>query len=161
MVVISDTSVLSALAEIEAEGILPKLAGEIVVTEAVYEECLAAGAPAALKTMMANASWLIRVANPATNLPETASLDPGEASAISYAWLQRDQMLLLVDDADARKICQALQLRIIGTVGLIFEAAAQGLLDFDVSIGRLQRTSFRISNTVINELRKKLTVIPP
>lgn len=49
MVVISDTSVLSALAEIGAEEVLPKLAGQIVVTEAVYEECLALGAPPALK----------------------------------------------------------------------------------------------------------------
>ena len=36
-------------AEIGAEEILPKLAGQIVVTEAVYEECLALGAPPALK----------------------------------------------------------------------------------------------------------------
>lgn len=65
-------------------------------------------------------------------------------------------MLLLVDDADARKICQALQLRMIGTAGLIFEAAIQGLLDFERAIGKLRQTSFRISNAVIDELRKKL-----
>ena len=160
MVVISDTSVLSALAEIGAEEILPMLVGQIVVTEAVFRECLAPEAPVALRNLLLNASWIIRVSDPVVNLPETASLDPGEASAISYAWSLREQMLLLVDDADARKICQALQLRIMGTAGLIFEAASRKLLDFDLTFEKLRQTSFRISTAVIDELRKKLPTNP-
>jgi len=40
-------------------------------------------------------------------LPETSGVDAGEAAAISLAWQHRHNALLIVDDKDGRKLCDA------------------------------------------------------
>ncbi len=160
MTVIADTSVLSALAEIQAADLLPGLFGQVVVTETVYQEFLHPRAPATSQQLILSAPWMVRVPDPLHLLPETAGLDPGEASAISHAWFVQGPRLLLLDDASARKLCQALQLPITGTAGLIFAAAERGIVDFDTVVARLRRTTFRISDAVIAGLRQRLANAP-
>lgn len=156
MIVVADTSVLSALAEIGHADLLPRLVGCVVVTETVYQECLHPRGPATTHQLLLTATWITRVANPSQIMPETAFLDPGEATSITYACQQAGPKMLLVDDAAARKFCQSLQLNIAGTVGILYEGAMLGLIDFDSAIGRLKQTSFRISDAVIAGLRQQL-----
>ena len=86
MTVIADTSPLSALAETGALEILPALYGTVIVPEIVKRECLHPHAPVDLTSWFAACPWLQVVPDPQPLLPEVASLDPGEAAAITLAW---------------------------------------------------------------------------
>ena len=115
MIVISDTSPLSALAEIGELSLLPRLYGSVVVPETVRKECLHPRAPVDLSPWFSTSTWLQGVPDPQPLLPEVAGLDPGEAAAITLAWQFRDDALIIVDDLDGRKLCDALHLRRTGT----------------------------------------------
>jgi predicted nucleic acid-binding protein len=89
---------------------------------------------------------LTRVPDPPPR-PELASwrLDVGETAALSIALSMRDAVLVLCDEAEARRACDSLGLQRIGSVGLIVEAAlanratpatAEGALRTLPTIGR-------------------------
>jgi predicted nucleic acid-binding protein len=161
MTVISDNSPLSALAETGHLDLLPALYGYITVPQAVERESLHIGAPAALRAFMAHPpAWLQIVPNPPL-LPETASLDAGEAAAISLAWSNRADALLIVDDLAARQLCVALGIRHAGTAGVLLNASLRKMVDFDTAITKLQATRFRLANKVVEELRTRLGAVPP
>ncbi len=85
MLVISDTSALSALAETSMVNLLPFIAGDVTITETIQHECADSGAPAELKAwIVAPPAWLSIVPDPAILLPETIVLDQGEASATHW-----------------------------------------------------------------------------
>ena len=99
MIIISDNSALSALAETHLLSLLPTLFGEVSITESVQQECQNGGAPEALRLWIANPpAWIHIAADPAILLPETANLGAGEASAISLAWEHRQDCLLILDE---------------------------------------------------------------
>ncbi|MDZ4289719.1 MAG: DUF3368 domain-containing protein [Prosthecobacter sp.] len=157
MIIISDTSPLSALAEIGELEILPALYGKIVIPETVRRECSHPHAPPALAVWLAKTgSKVVIVPDPVPLTTEASDLDPGEAAAISLAWLHREDSLLIVDDKDGRKLCKALGLAMTGTAGLLLAAARRGLVNFEDVIQRLQATSFRLHPSVLDDLRQKL-----
>ena len=77
-----------------------------------------------------------------TNLPRTATLDEGEAAAISLA-LSIHADMLLIDEREGSRVAQASGLRVTGTLGVLDLAAERGLIVFAVAIKDLHRTSFR------------------
>ena len=89
-------------------------------------------------------------------LEETKALDPGEASAITRAWKYREPSLLTIDEKRGRRVSSALGLRITGAAGVLTDAAAAGLIDFDETFQRLAETKFRLGNAVVDELKKRL-----
>ena len=156
MIIISDTSPLSALAEIDALDLLRQLYGRVCITETVLRECLHPHCPLGVAAAIQAVDSFIDVVSDPVLLPETASLDPGEASAISLAWLHQTEATLIVDDRDGRSLCDALGLKKTGTLGVLFEAARRGLVDFADTTARLKGTSFRISQATIEELKSRL-----
>ena len=157
MIVISDTSPLSALAEIGELELLPRLYGQVIIPEAVRREASHPHAPRSLAIGLANAgNWLFVVPDPVPLLPETLGLDPGEAAAISLAWTARTKVMLIVDDKEGRKLCDALGLPKTGTAGVLLAAARVGLVDFETVVQRLQSTTFRLHPAVVEELRQRL-----
>lgn len=157
MIIISDASPLSALAEIGELELLHKLYGQIVVPETVRQECCHPHSPGALAPWFTRPdSWFVIVPDPMPLLPETSGVDAGEAAAISLAWQHRQNALLIVDDKDGRKLCDALGLARTGTAGVLLAAARAGLVDFESAVTRLQATSFRLSHAVLTELRSRL-----
>lgn len=156
MIVIADNSPLSALAEIGYIEVLKQLYGRIVITESVAREALHPSAPEALRTWIeSQPDWLERVPDPADILLETSSLGAGEASAISLGWNHRTKSLLILDDRAARRLANAMGLRITGVGGILLAAARLGLLDFEASLERLQRTSFHLGDAIVDDLRKR------
>jgi predicted nucleic acid-binding protein len=80
-----------------------------------------------------------------------AKLDPGERDAILLATeLRADQ--LIVDDREGRKLALQRNIPVIGTLGVLKEAAALGLLDLCVAVERLQVTSFYVAPEVLKRL---------
>jgi predicted nucleic acid-binding protein len=156
MLVISDTSALSALAEAGMMPILPKLFPTVVITASIEKECAHAGAPDELRQWIAQPpAWLKIVPDPSEFLLETASLGAGEASAISLAWEHRQKASLILDERRGRAVAKALGLSISGTMAIVAEAARQGHVQFEDALGLLQAAGFRLSAAIIEEARRK------
>ena len=157
MIVVSDSSVLSALAAIGELDLLPKLFGKITVTATICREAGHRNAPQGLRELFSSIpSWLEVVPDPSPYLEETTTLDPGEASAITLVWQNRPASLLILDEKRGRKVASALGLKITGTAGLMMEAAATGLIDFDDALARLSQVGFRLGSHVSATLRQSL-----
>ncbi len=159
MIVVSDNSALSALAEAGLIDFLPRLFGTVVVPEAVYRETLHPGAPGLLREWgKLPPKWLKVVPNPPTLLAETEGLGPGEAAAITLAWENRTASMLILDEKRCRRVAEALGLPKTGVLGIIGEAAGRGLLDFDEAIERIVKTGFRIHQPLIDVVRSRLNI---
>ncbi len=157
MIIVSDNSVLSCLAEIGELDLLRRLYGKVTITETIRLEALHAGAPVSLRDLFLNVpDWISVVPDELPYLDETGALDAGEASAITLAWQHRDCSLLIIDEKRGRKVAGALDLRITGTAGFLTDAAAEGLIDFEDAFLRLARTEFRLSPQIVEALRQSL-----
>lgn len=164
MIIISDTSALSCLAELGELDLLHQLYGTVTITATVQREALQAGAPAALQQFVATPqAWLMIVADVQPYLQETSALDPGEASAITLAWHHRDSSLLIMDEKRGRRVSAALGLRITGAAGVLTDAAAAGLIDFEAAFQRLADTKFRLAAPLVEVLRQRhrAGIVPP
>jgi predicted nucleic acid-binding protein len=85
--------------------------------------------------------------------PSLISLDVGERDAIMLAAeLHADQ--LIVDDRQGRHEAQKRGIPVIGTLGVLREAAMLGLLDLRKAVKRLETTTFHIAPEVLTRLLK-------
>ena len=136
MIVVSDTSPLTALLTIGAAEILPQLFGEVVIPEAVKEELL--------RNHSTLPDWLrvAAVKNPLAAQRLARVVDLGEAEAIELAKeLHADR--LLIDERKGRRLATAEGVPIIGLLGVVLLAkkkqlipTARGLLEkLDVDAG--------------------------
>ncbi|MGL5018834.1 MAG: DUF3368 domain-containing protein, partial [Luteolibacter sp.] len=138
MIVVSDNSVLSCLAEIGELDLLRRLYGKITITETIRAEASHHCAPENLRRLfLASPDWISVVPDESPFLEETGALDAGEASAITLAWQHRNSSLLILDEKRGRKVASTLGLRITGTAGLLTDAAAAGLIDFEDAFLRM------------------------
>lgn len=157
MIVISDNSALSALAEAGLIDLLPRLFGNVVIPESVYRETVHPRAPTLLREWIdSSPAWLKIVPDPATHLTETDCLGPGEAAAITLAWENRDASRLILDEKLGRRVAEALGLQKTGVLGIIGEAAARGWLDFDEAIERIIKTGFHVRQPLIDAVKSQL-----
>jgi len=157
VIVVSDNSVLSCLAEIGQIELLKRLYGAITITRSVHAEGSHPSAPEALRQLLARPpEWISIVADPSNLLAETELLDAGEASAITLVWQHRETGLLIMDEKRGRKVAHALGLRLTGTAGLLTDAASEGLIDFDQAFDQLSKTGFHLRPELVEALRKEL-----
>lgn len=127
MVVVSDTSPISGLYRIGHLHLLQLLYQKVILPDAVYHELLRLKSFGYdLKEILA-AEW-IEVKSPAHIVDVTAlrkELDEGEAEAIVLAKeLHAD--LLLMDETKGRAIAKREGMVIIGLIGVLSEAKAEG-----------------------------------
>ncbi len=151
MIVVSDTSPINYLLLIDQIDLLPQLFQQIIIPDVVQDEMLDPSAPLVLQQWIANPPpWLVVQAVSVTD--ETLnSLDPGEQAAITLAQiLQAD--LLIIDERSGRRIASERGIPAIGTLGILDDAARQGLVELSDAIDRLQQTNFRISRRIIQTL---------
>ena len=155
MIVIADTTPLNYLVLIELAEILPQLYGRVLIPPAVWEEFQKPEAPEAVHAWIAQLpTWLeIRPVKKSPD-PEVQDLGAGEREAIALAEeLHADR--LIMDDRAARHVARQRNLIVIGTLGVLAEAAECGLVDFSDVVARLQRTTFYVSPEVLNPLLER------
>jgi len=153
MLVVADTSPINYLILIQHELLLPTLYTQVLVPPAVLRELEDPETPEPVRTWVAHPPvWFERRA-PQQPLAETVfpTLGSGEREAIVVAEeVQAD--FVLIDERDGRRIAQSRALAVIGTLGVLEEAAARSLIDLPRALARLQATTFYASPALFEEL---------
>ena len=126
--------------------LLPALAGQVYVPEAVVAELEEGRRRNVLLPALEDLSWLIvRPVRDRTLLPLVTHLGDGEKEVLALG-LETQDSLLLLDDRDARRYARTLGLEITGTLGLLLRAKERGILDaVRPVLDRLQALRFRLN----------------
>ena len=121
MIVVSDTSPLTALLTVGAAEILPQLFGEVVTPGAVRDELLRGHA--------ALPAWLRveAVKNSAEARRFAQLVDAGEAEAIELA-KELHATRLLIDERKGRRLAAQEGVPVIGLLGVVLLAKRNGLV---------------------------------
>jgi predicted nucleic acid-binding protein len=155
MIVVADTSPINYLILIEEIDILTKMYGRVVIPRTVHHELLRPSAPEMVRAWISQLPAWLEVHAP-VNAPDASliKLDPGERDAILLAGeLRADQ--LIVDDRQGRREAEKRGIPVMGTLGVLREAATIGLLDLRIAAKRLQATSFHLAPEVLTRLLKE------
>lgn len=149
MSAVADTSPLCYLALIGEIDLLPKLFGNLLVPPAVIAELLHEDAPVVVRDWAANLpSWISVQEIPIHSDVGMEKLQAGERAAILLAESIHADTILL-DEKSARRIAANRGLIITGTLGVLSEATARGLVDLATAIDRLMKTNFRYSPALL------------
>jgi predicted nucleic acid-binding protein len=151
MIVVSNTSPLTNLAAIGQFDLLRQLYTRVHIAEGVWDELNARGLRWPGSELVAAADWVERHA--VKNEPLVAALrrdlDRGEAESIALA-LELEADLMLMDEREGRHAAQRMGLQVVGVVGVLLDARANGAIDavrprLD---GLRQKAGFYLSETV-------------
>jgi predicted nucleic acid-binding protein len=152
MIVVADTTPVNYLILIGAVDALGRLYERVLIPQSVYEELTHARTPAAVGEWVQHLpGWLI-VQRP-TRTPDASlhRLAAGERDAILLAEEFNGEQLI-IDELLGRRIAEQRGIPVLGTVGVLREAAEAGLLDLSEAFERLQQTSFHISPAILSEV---------
>ena len=129
MIVVSDTSCLSALIQTGQTELLPQLFGEVIIPEPVFRELQALSDFGVDVSLLSAAPWLkIMKATPNALLSGLlTNLDEGESHAIALS-IELSAELLIIDERKGRKMAESLHLTYTGLGGVLLRAKALGLI---------------------------------
>jgi predicted nucleic acid-binding protein len=151
-VVVADTGPLRYLVLIGHADVLPSLFGTVSVPATVAGELRHPGSPEVVRAWTANPpSWLTVHPDPAGPAEVLGRLDPGERAAIALAHAL-SAGLLLIDDRAGVTVARRQGLRATGTLGVLADAAAEGLLDLAAAFAALRATNFHHSPALLEAL---------
>jgi len=155
VIVISDTSPLSALASIQRLDLLPMFYGTITIPKAVLNECRHPSAPETLRKWAdCPPPWAV-IACPIGNPPPAlTNLDPGETEALQIALASESPVLLIMDERRGVKAAELLGIPFVGTLGLLVNTHLRGVLDFETSLEQLRTTGFHLGDLAILRARQ-------
>lgn len=143
MIVVSDTSAITALLQISRADLFLQLYGEVLIPVAVRDELLATHAqlPPFLQ---------VRTVNDAAEVYRLKrELDLGEAEALALA-KQYHADLLLIDELRGRKIAQREGIPFIGLMGVLLQGKQTGrIASVRPVVAELEKVAgFRVSTAV-------------
>jgi len=150
MIVIAGTTPLNHLILIDYVDLLRSSYGRVIIPQAVLSELQTQAAPAKVKGWISKRpDWLEVNRTLLATDPGLARLDPGEHDAIILAQkLSAD--LLLMDDLGGRHEAARRNLKVAGTLTVLYLGAQRGLVaDFPATIEHLVQTGFRASPEII------------
>lgn len=158
MIVVCNATPLIGLASINRFDLLPKLFGQINISQAVYNEAVVVGrSEGGAKDEITAATWIktISVHDKLAVDVLLDEMDLGEAETIVLAReLQAD--LVLMDEKKGRRKLAQMGLTKIGTVGILLKAKQEGLLpQIAPDLLKLRKQGFSISQPVIDEVLKE------
>ena len=156
LIVVSNSSVIIALARICRLDLLEKLFGKIIVPKAVWREVTVGGKPGHEKVLRAGFIRVEEVHDRRLTMLLKELVDDGEAEAITLA-LEVDANVLLVDDRDARSMAKKLGLQVMGTLGVLALAKHRGLIpEVKPIVEELIESGFWISKRILEEFLREL-----
>ena len=146
-VVVSDTSPLHYLILCGADSILPRLFAQVVIPPAVFQELQQPGTPPLVRAWAQALPAWARVQIP-NSLDLSLDVDRGELEAICLAQ-EIKASAVLMDDRRGRKAATDRGIAVIGTIGLLEQAAAAGAMELRPALERLQQTNARLDPELI------------
>lgn len=153
-IVVADTGPLHYLVLVGHIAVLPRVFGTVAVPATVMGELRHANTPDAVRAWASDPQpWLsIHADHPAS--AELCRLDPGERTVIALAGALGAE-LLLMDDRAGGAAARDRGFRVTGTVGILLDAATQGLLDLTAAFAALRATNFRIPVALLDALLRE------
>ena len=155
MLVVADISPLRYLVEIDCEHVLPALFTRVAMPQAVLRELQRDRTPSIVRNWTtALPEWIeVREVNTPPDDLLSAALDPGECEAIQLAG-ELGAHLILIDERDGFRVARQRGFQVLGTLGVLVEASAAGLLSIGVALTRLAMTSFRRNPRLFEQVRQ-------
>ncbi|HXX23749.1 MAG TPA: DUF3368 domain-containing protein [Terriglobia bacterium] len=152
MIVIADATPLHYLVLLNHVDILRELYRHVIIPEAVFRELQVDRTPPTVKQWIGSRPlWLeVRQAFVPQDLTLT-ELDTGEREAIALAESLRADAVIL-DDKAARREAQRRNLRVIGTLRVLDDAALAGLVDLPEALKRLRAAGFYLDAALVQFL---------
>jgi len=145
MIVVSDTSPITSLLQIDRAELLTRIYSEVLIPPAVRHELVVFHPvrPAFIRT--------VPIVNPSECEKLLELMDAGEAEAIVLA-KELGAEELLMDDAAGRRLAQKQGLNVIGLLGVILESKGRGFVPSvrDLMDELESRAGFYVSEPVRN-----------
>jgi len=151
MIVVADTTPINYLVLIGYPSVLRDLFQQVILPRAVFQELQSPQAPDEIRVWCASVPDWCRVESVTAVPADLMHLGAGEREAIALTE-QLTADLLLIDEGRGRRAARQRGLPITGTIGILDQAAAMGLIDIDTAVERLQRTTFRASAALLKTL---------
>lgn len=157
MKIVSNSTPLIALSRINELELLHSIFGSILIPDAVFDEVVLEGGGKAGVMEVANAPWIIKmeVQNVLAVSMLQMDLDAGEAEAVVLA-KELGADFLLLDEKKARRVARNLEIKHMGTVGILGLAATKGLIsNIDDIFDKLEQNGFRFKEEVRNKVKEE------
>lgn len=159
--IISNASPLIGLCSINLLDILKELWTEIIIPEAVYREVVINGSGKQGSSAIADAcdKWIKVYSVKNLRVAEVlrAILDEGESEVIALGQ-EINADLVLLDNREPRLFASTINLKVIGTVGIIKLAWQKGLIKEPIEeIYKLRSKGFWISSSLIEQIKNEIT----
>ena len=152
MIIVSDTSPITNLIQVNHLFILEKLFHKLIIPETVYAELCEIKLQ---KTILDGQDWITvtTVTNQQLVTELENELDKGEAESIALA-LQLQADYLLMDEMRGRNIAEEKGLKIVGLLGILVKAKEKKLLDSVKSLldRLMNEAGFRIHLSLYNRI---------
>ncbi len=144
--IISDTSCLIILTNIDELELLYKTYGRIVTTPEIATE-YGDSLPEWIEIKSATDAYYQQILE--------MQIDKGEASAIALA-LEITDSTLILDDYKARRVAEKLGLTITGTIGVIIKSKLQGIIpSIKPYLDKIKKTNFRLTADIESRALKE------
>ena len=130
MTLVFNASPVIVLAKAELLEKVFRMATKVIIPQPVADEiarCVDSSDPAVLWLNKPESSSYLLNAPPATGFVTAWDLGAGESSVISLAETIPESTVVL-DDLAARRCAEALQLKLVGTLGLLLMAKRRGII---------------------------------
>jgi predicted nucleic acid-binding protein len=152
MLVVSDAGPLHYLSLLGHVDKLPVLYVSVAIPESVASELSHPNTPTLVRALLENLPTWLTVHSVLTTAIGLDALGRGERDAIQLAGEVRAD-LLLCDDLQARKLAAQRNMNVVGTLGILRDAAKQQLLDIRMALDHLRtQTNFRGSDDLYAEV---------
>lgn len=148
--VVSDSSPIIALSDLNRLNLLLELFGDVAVLPAVIGETVSA-APLP--------RWIheVELTQPIDPQILIAGLGPGESAAIHLA-LETNPPWLILDDRPARRLAISLGIPVIGTLGILLAAKRKGLLTtLKPVLNALMQTGFFVAPALYRHTKSSVS----
>ncbi len=144
MIIVSDTTPLRYLIEIEEVHILQKLFGRVIIPEKVSEELQRPKTPKKVKDLIQSHPVWLEVRKADISLFTTIKkIDQGEHEAFALALELKADAVLLDDKAAATEAARH-NILVIPTFTILERASADNLIDLPGTVDAMRQTSFRL-----------------
>ena len=135
--------------------LLPQLFLEICMPEAVWDEIERGGDIASYQLYDYEQTWLKRYLIDSANEVLVWNLGDGETEVLSFAFVNKSQTAL-IDDRAARRCAKTLNIKTLGTGGILVLAKKRGLIqNVSLELKKLTGAGLWLSDEVIEVILKQ------